>query len=851
MTTLRHKMRSLMGRYSGRREAGSVDVRSAFVSYKKIMDDNDRALEIITDMGEKTSGSYLFDVVYIRNAYADLTKSVRISLKDFNQLTGGHYPGIQSAYEKIDARIDALISGTTRPLERLSIRFDDISPGMAREVGGKSYHLAEIRNRLGLEAPDGFALTIFAFEEFIRHNRLGESISALDSDGDQLENRRSLRQRILRGSLPPSLEKELSESLDWLRGRCGECRLAIRSSAEEEDGFFSFAGQFETILNVSAEVPAVEDAYRRVIASLFSDEAMEYQQRFGYRPGSLRMAVGCVAMVDAVASGVIYTADPLDGNRDVAIINSAWGLGPSVVEGSTEADRFVVGKRPPFEVAERILGKKKTMTSARAEDGVEEMESADDLRHAFSLGPKELEAITREALSIEDYYHGPQDIEWAVNRAGSVVILQSRPLRIKEIQRDETVAAPVLERRLLMKNQGSVVQPGAVGGRVFLASTPEALDDFPRDAILVARSDSPQFARVMPYASAIITDSGNTASHMASISREFRVPTVVNTGNATRVLEPGVEITLQAGEDGGMTVYEGIAREIIDEQHDTFLKLEELYEFRRRKYLMKCISPLNLVDPFTDDFTPDNCRTIHDILRFIHEKSMRELIEASRHAERGPSLKRLDLPFMDNIHALDIGAGLTADAGDVFTVDQVVSVPFRAVLSGMSYPGAWRKGGVPISLSDFFTASMRAGPMLENVDINLAVISHFYMNLAVRFGYHYNVIDCFASPRAASNHIYFRFLGGAADLSKRLRRIEMLAIILDHLGFVSKAKGDLITATTTNISQEEAVRILDQVGRLMAFIRQLDAILTSDAIVKEFAQRFIDGDYDLFGEASL
>lgn len=839
-------MLSLVGRHPGRRESASVDVRSAFAAYKKIMDDNSRALEIITDMGETMSGGYLFDIVYLRKAYSDLAVSMRVCLKDFNQLTAGRYPGLASAFEEIDERIEGLVSGTVRPLERLTVRLGDITPPMAREVGGKSFHLAEIKNSLGLAVPDGFALTIFAFEEFIRHNRLGEAIASLESDGDEPGRRRGLREQILAGGFPPSLEKDLAGSLEWLRGRCGDCRLAVRSSAEEEDGIFSFAGQFETVLNVPAEAGAVEDAYRRVVASLFSEEAMAYQRRLGYHPGSLRMAVGCVAMVDAAVSGVAYTADPLGGDRGVLVINSSWGLGKSVVEGAVDADRFVVEKTPPYQVTERVLGRKETMTAPMTEAGVQEVETAGDRRHASSLAPKELEEIVRQAMAIEAYYKRPQDIEWAVDGNGRVVILQARPLRMKETAPAENKAAAA-GRPVLMRNKGSVVQPGAVGGRVFFASSPEALDEFPRDAILVARHDSPQYVRVMSYASAIITDAGNTTSHMASISREFRVPTVVNTGVATSVLKPGAEITLQAGEDGGMTVYEGIAREIIDEQHDTFLKLEELYEFRRRKYVMTYITPLNLVNPFTDDFAPENCRTIHDILRFIHEKSMRELIEASRHTERGSSLKRLDIPFMDTIHVIDIGAGLAAGAGGVITVEQVVSVPFKAILEGMSFPGAWRKGGVPISLSDFFTASMRTGSLLEDIDMNLAVISHFYMNLAVRFGYHYTVVDCFASQRAASNHIYFRFLGGAADLSKRLRRIEMLEIILDHLGFASRAKGDLITATITNISQEEAVRILDQSGRLMAFTRQLDAMLTSDSAVKEYARKFIEGEYELFG----
>ena len=865
MKNIMKKMRSIVGRRAGQRRAGTADVRLVFTSYKKILDDNGRALEIITDMGEKMSGGYLFDIIYIRKAYSDLAASVKVSLKDFHQLTGRRYPEMNSVFGRIDAHIRGLIDGTSAHRERLAVRYADITPEMAREMGGKNYHLAELGNRLGLEVPEGFALTVFAYEEFIRHNHLGDYIAALAEEDDP-RRRHELRARILNGGFPPALEEALAGALEELRERSGgDLFLAVRSSAEEEDDVFSFAGQFETVLNVPSQIGAVRDAYRRVLASLFSDEAMAYQGRLGYSPGGLRMAAGFVAMVDAVASGVAYTADPLGRDQGVMLVNSAWGLGKSVVEGSTEADIFKVGKSEPHELVEARLGRKETRTALREAGGVEELETPEEQRGSPSLTSEQLAGIARQAAVIENYYHHPQDIEWAVDGRGRVAILQARPLRVRKNAPEaggekklepgqaggpesrQDGGAMTSSHPVLMHNRGSVVQAGAVGGRVFLVSSPEALEEFPRGAILVARNDSPQFVRAMPYASAIITDSGNPASHMASISREFRVPTVVGTGIATDVLKSGAEITLRAEEDGGMTIYGGIARDVIDNQHDTFLKLEELYEFRRRKYIMKFITPLNLVNPFTDQFAPEKCQTIHDILRFIHEKSMRELIESSRHAERSASLKRLDIPFMDDIHIIDIGAGLAGETGEVVALEQVSSVPLKAVIKGMSYPGAWRKGGVPISLSDFFTASMRTGAMLEDVDINLAVISHYYMNLAVRFGYHYSVVDCYCSERSTSNHIYFRFMGGGADMSKRQRRIELLEIILDHLGFISRAKGDMITATVTNISQEEAVRILDQAGRLMAFTRQLDAMLTSDEVVKNYAHRFIEGDYELFG----
>lgn len=851
MTSLK-KIWSLVGRRGSALHHEQEDIRDVFFGYKRILDDNGRALEIINDISEKTSGDYLFDIAYIREAYSDLVGAMRISLNDFNQLTDDKYPQLGQVFNRIDALIRDLIDPRAKKAQSLVIFLEDVTIEAAREVGGKSFHLSQLKNTLGLRVPEGFAITAFAYEQFIKHNRLDKIIAALENGEPEPEAVADLRQRILSAGFPQTLKKEVERALDVLRERCGDiCTLAVRSSAEEEDDIFSFAGQFETMLNVPPDVDAVLDAYRKVVASLFSEKAMAYQLSLNYRPATMSMAVGVMTMVDALSSGVAYTIHPLGRDQHALLINSAWGLGTTVVDDLTDADTFVVSKSPPFELEESQIGSKKIMAAMTPGEGIEQLETPPEKQREPSLTEEALATLSRQAIEIENFYKSPQDIEWAVDHAGNVVILQSRPLRVGEPgveQVSETASAAAAgEHPIIMSDQGTVVHPGVVGGMVFMADDFKSrLTDFPRGAILVARNDSPQFVRVMPYAAAIITDSGNATSHMASISREFRVPTVVNTGNATALLEPGKVITLKADDEGGMALYQGMARDIIDRRHDSFIRLEELFEYRRQKYILKFIAPLNLVNPFTDDFVPERCRTFHDILRFIHEKSMWQLIDTSRNADRRSSLKRLQTSLLEDIHVIDIGGGLEPGSGKEIDLEQVNSLPLRAVIEGMEHPGAWRKDVVPLGLSDLLTASMRTGEVLESVDINLAVISHRYMNLAVRFGYHFTVVDSFVSEDSAKNHVYFRFMGGAAAMQKRVRRVHMLEIILQHLGFITDTKGDLITGVVSNISRDEALRIIDQSGRLMAYTRQMDAPLVSDAVAEIYAQRFIEGDYSVW-----
>jgi pyruvate,water dikinase len=166
----------------------------------------------------------------------------------------------------------------------------------------------------------------------------------------------------------------------------------------------------------------------------------------------------------------------------------------------------------------------------------------------------------------------------------------------------------------------------------------------------------------------------------------------------------------------------------------------------------------------------------------------------------------------------------------------------------MLHPGVWHSEAVALKVNDFFSSMMRMPDITSDssgyVGFNVAVVSEDYMNLILRFGYHFNMLDCYCSKNARNNHIYFRFVGGATDMVKRTRRVELIATILKEFGFTIRTKGDLIIARLANIKQEEMERILDQLGRLIAFTRQLDALLHSDGAVAQFAENFISGRYD-------
>lgn len=836
------RIKNLLSPFRRKRAEGmTFDV--AFRYFREILGSNNIALDVMSDMGEKLSGDYLFDINYVKRAYSKLSEAMSHSLNTFNALAGNKYPGLMEKAVRIDSMIKKVVSEEEVSEEQkipLSIFIDEITWEMREAVGGKIFNLSEIRNYLRLNTPDGFVLTTSAFDEFMRHNGLLEKINVYPPE--------QLRSLIMKADIPPLIDNAIKAFIGKLRER-GIRTCAVRSSAQEEDSEVSFAGQFETVLNVPLEAGAVREAYKKVIASLFSERVIAYQRELGFEPGRLKMAVGCIAMVDAEVSGVIYTEYPLRDKRMPSIlITSSYGLGKSVVDGEVEADHYILTKETEPILIEERIGKKKFMWISRAEGGIIRIDTPEEKRTIPSLSNSLLKDLVRESLLIERHFGSPQDIEWTVDKDGNLIILQARPIHGLSEGSIATVSSTIMkdDYRILFKDRGIIVQKGTGAGRVFVIKHLEDLDRFPKGAVLIADHDSSEFVRIMPYASAIITRVGSPTSHMASLSREFRVPTIVNTGDSIDILRHGLSITVVA--EDGITIYAGILREFLEKADISRRSLEALYEFRKKRYILRYITPLNLTDPLRDDFTPEGCKTIHDILRFIHEKSVEALVEKAESGARDQKPIRLELPIPAGIKVIDIGGGLILKEGQkVARFDDISSIPLRALIKGMMHPGVWHSDMVPLSVGDFITGMMRAPEITADtsMETHIAIAGKEYVNLSLRFGYHLNMLDCYCSPVARNNHIYFRFMGGATDITKRSRRVRLIAEILKEYGFNIKTQGDLIVARLANIRQDEMENILDQLGRLIAYTRQLDAVLNDDGAVERYSINFLKENYGL------
>ncbi len=867
---------------------GKLPFKVLFSRFRQVLDSNNRALEIMADMGDKLSGDYIFDVKYIKSVYAEFADTIFKSIYNLNALAQNKYLNLHGTFERINDQVNRILKG--KPPSGLAdpvLFYSEVSWEISDEVGEKNARLAELKNYLKLNVPDGFAITAAAFRRFVEHNRIDGKITDLKrkyrkaakrsrqddvmaaitfAEAGEHETAKEILheedylnepyyldvQRLFRkGTVPPDVAEKIENALEMLRTDHGKdfC-LAVRSSAEEEDGDYSFAGQFESELNVPAVKKAVETAYKKVLSSLFSPKVIAYKEQIMTSNTMMAMSVGCIKMVDSEVSGVMYSSDPNNLNANAVIINAAWGLGKTVVEGEVDADHYLVEKNEPYRIIEKKAGAKEIILKAKKGGGIDEARVPEDKQSEYCLTDEQLKELVRQAVVIENYFRKPQDIEWSIDASGNIFILQSRDLKVQPVPSDSfgDISSVLRKYPVLMENQGMIAQRGIGSGRVFVLENMRDLNKFTPGSVLVAKHDSSHFVRIMPKASAIITSIGTPTSHMSNIAREFQVPTIVNAGTGTEALKNGEEITVDADDN---RIYAGIVQELLRYKISEDIDLKGTKEFRLLKRVLRYVTPLNLIDPLLENFTPEGCRSFHDIIRFIHEKAIAELVNVDRYD--GDLLKnnvavKLDLDIPTGIFIIDIGGGLKLSGhGNKAAFDEINSIPFKAIIKGMTHPGVWHSEAVAMRMNDFMSSMMKMPDVasMRYLGDNVAVISREYINLSLRFGYHFNMLDCYCSENVRDNHIYFRFVGGATDIVKRSRRAELLSLILKEMDLIVNVKGDLVVGRTGNISRPEMEGVLNYLGRLIAYTRQLDALLDDDRTVDKYVKQFLDGNYKL------
>lgn len=265
-------------------------------------------------------------------------------------------------------------------------------------------------------------------------------------------------------------------------------------------------------------------------------------------------------------------------------------------------------------------------------------------------------------------------------------------------------------------------------------------------------------------------------------------------------------------------------------------------------------APLNLTDPRSKDFDPDGCLTLHDLARFIHEKSYQEMFGlGEKIGDVRASSYVLDVFLPIDLYIIDLGGGfIEIPKTQKVKRSQIASVPLAALLKGMLHKDIPRFGAKPMDLGGFLSIMMRHAvnaPEQERTfqDPCYALISDRYLNLTARVGYHFSVVDSYCGATANKNYISLLFRGGAADDIRRGRRVRAIAGILKEHGFAVEVRADAVSARLNKAPQQETAGHLEMIGRLLQFFRQMDVSMTTEESVRRIQEAFLRGDYRLTG----
>jgi pyruvate,water dikinase len=432
--------------------------------------------------------------------------------------------------------------------------FEELTKDSIDLAGGKGANLGEMSN-LKLPVPPGFALTTKAFDKFLQLNGIKDKIDEMiekcdvNNTKELLQVSRDIKNLIIRGEYPQAIKYEITQAYNQLSvsrdiklpqiipllsaGREYSI-VAVRSSATAEDlPGASFAGQQATFLNVKG-ISALTESVKQCWASLYEPRAIFYRARQNFKNASISVIIQ--KMVASEKSGVMFTTNPSTGENNI-VIESCWGLGETLVQGEVEPDNYIVSRN--LEILSKRIGKKERMRVREiASDRTVIVSVPKDKVSAQVLTDEEVLKLAEYGLILEEHYKNPQDIEFAVEK-NKIYIVQTRAVTTKgRMEEIKTDAEPIL------KGMGS--SPGVGSGAVKIIRDMEDLGKVQKGDVIVTRMTSPDMVVVMSRSAAIVTDEGGVTCHASIVGREMGLPVVVGTKTATKILQDGQIITVDA-----------------------------------------------------------------------------------------------------------------------------------------------------------------------------------------------------------------------------------------------------------------------------------------------------------------
>lgn len=818
-------------------QAARAANRLKFHHFKLLLAANGKALDIMAEIEKALSGRALFGMTFVRAKCTAAGVNAFQTIRHLDLLAPRTYTRLYDRFAEIQAGLDAALAPARveRP-GRLVVPLAEVDAAQADLVGSKMASLGDLARVLDLPVPPGFVITAAGFDAFMAQGGLKDEIARLlqAADARSMDDRfrlsSAISERIVHTPLPAALEADMAAAYAALEAatRPG-VRVSVRSSALGEDAEgASYAGQFLSLLNIPGRSLAA--AYREVVASMYGLPALNYRLSRGIRDEDAAMCVGIMAMVPARSGGVAYSRNPVNIRDDAVIISATFGLPRVVAEGRGPADLFAVSRGDPPVIRVRRIADKTGMFACDPEADACRFRPGGGQRAEPSLSDPEVLELARLAAALEEHAGAPQDMEWAVDRDGRIFILQCRPL-----SRSEALGQPYLDLAPepswpILAGDGCTASPGVACGRAHRVRDESDALRFPPGAVLAVGRALPKWGSLIPYASALVTEQGGLTGHLASIAREFAVPALTGCAKVLDRLEDGRMVTVDA--DAGR-IYDGCAESLLEQAAVRPNRLEGSPVHTLLAAAARLITPLNLLDPDSSEFRIRNCRTLHDITRFCHEKAVLEMFCLKAPDEGADaSAKRLFDKVATQFWVVDLEDGFVREPEDQWIrIEHIASIPMLALWAGISAipwsgpPRMDARGFMSIVAQAASNPNLVPAARGEYAERNTFIISRNFVNLQTRFGFHFCIVEAFVGDRPSQNYVLFRFQGGAADLERRRRRARFITDILAGLGFTVRLNEDALSARLEGFEAQAMQLRLKIVGYLTQHTRQLDMIM--------------------------
>ena len=842
-------------------------LKEKFEAFKALLAQDKAAHEHLAALEDLYYHHKPYDFQAVVKTYGQFSQAVSGMVDALLTMCPSRYRDLHAYFKKFDFYVQFMLAPPEFECAApFTVSFDKAAFFDEAMVGRKAFNLSHLAKALHLPTPDGFVITTQAFHYFLAYNHLqtpiNEKLAILNiNDATSLERTASeIQHLILKGIVPHEIEMAMDNAMTKLgQNRKKDIPIALRSSAVKEDGIASFAGQYHTLLNVDpTDIPG---SYKKIIASKYAPRALFYRINHGILDTETPMAVLVLEMIDAMASGVMYTRDIQTPKSDTLVIHSVWGQGELLVDGGVSPDEIRISWKNPGVIFQATCGKKQTQMGLTPDirndfnTGTSTIESPQHKRNELSLDDPALLTLARWGISLEKHFKHPQDIEWCQDTSGRLFILQSRPLHMHALENkgDKRPGHP-RERKeqahTILCSGGKRVCPGVASGSVYRLTDISRLEDMPRGSVLVVRHAPPRFVTAMEKMAAVVMAAGSTASHFSSLAREFGIPAIVNVQHGFQHLIHGRGVTVDA--DRGM-VYDGIHPSSSSTPlepppaNETFFKNSSF--MLKLRYVIDFSAKLKLTDPESPHFTPGGCRSLHDIVRFAHETAVREMFfTGNRQGRPTRAAKKLVCPIPMLFYLLDVGQAIKADAenSSAITPEEITSLPMQWVLKGLLKPGIhWSEA----SHFDWETHDkiVMAGGIISADSPRFgsyAVASAEYVNINFRFGYHFVILDTICTDLPEDNYILFRFSGGGGEPGGRKLRATFIEGVLSRLGFTVTVQSDLVDGEFRHADLSTMEKTLDMIGRLLGATKLMDMYLKEDHDMGFLIDEFMGGRYD-------